>query len=101
MEESDRDRRFRQYIAQQQAAAQEQAQPVTQRFATLEQPTRIIPVERPVCDHHRDIEARMRVVERAQIVWEAKWKPLWFLMAAAGGGLVTAGIGWALGRLGG
>jgi len=96
----ERDRKLRAYLSREEAE-QAQQQPVTARFATVEQPTRIIPVERPCCDHHKDIEDRMRVVERAQIVWEAKWKPLWFLIAAAGGGLVTAGVAWALGRLGG
>lgn len=49
----------------------------------------------------RAADIRLDETDRWRAAWEAKWKPLSFILAAAGGGIVTAGIAFALARLGG
>jgi len=49
----------------------------------------------------RTADRRLDDVDRWRAAWEAKWKPLSFVLAAAGGGIVTAGIAFALSQLGG
>jgi hypothetical protein len=92
-----RRRILREYVDPREEQAE---QPVTQRFATLEAPVRVVPVERPVCAEHKDCEQRIRSLEMWRALVEQWLKPFRILVAAALGGVGVGIAAWLLGHFG-
>lgn len=73
----------------------------------------IPPSAAETCQHHqtfdyrlgecervaRSADVRLDEMDRWKAAWEEKWRPLSFMLAAAGGGVVTAGIAFVLSKL--
>lgn len=73
-------------------------QPITSEFPLVEAPARVIPVERPVCDEHRDCEKRIRALEMWRALVEDRGKPIRIMVAAAIGGGGGALGAWLIGH---
>ena len=70
----------------------------TSRFPVVEAPARVIRVERPVCEEHKECEQRIRALEMWRALAEDRAKPIRIMIAAAlGGGGVALGA-WLLGH---